>query len=178
MCTYVIRNLQILLSIVKLKHTEQLEQVEANVRDRLEAKSDKKVKRLRDRLEDCMQKLADEKTLWRQKLRDANSEIDKAKDEIYVQKCQHRKFVQHHLNDVHNNEEILKNYIESLKEDNLELRKMLKAAESDGRAANWSARKARKLAHDRLLKLCQERECHQQAEDEAIELDKTTRKTF
>ena len=84
MCTYVIRNLQILLSIVKLKHTEQLEQVEANVRDRLGAKSDKKVKRLRDRLEDCMQKLADEKTLWHQKLQDANSEIDKAKDEIYV----------------------------------------------------------------------------------------------
>lgn len=84
MCTYVIRNLQILLSIVKLKHTEQLEQVEANVRDRLEAKSDKKVKRLRDRLEDCMQRLADEKTLWHQKLQDANSEIDKAKDEIYV----------------------------------------------------------------------------------------------
>ena len=84
MCTYVIRNLQILLSIVKLKHTEQLEQVEANVRDRLGAKSDKRVKRLRDRLEDCMQKLADEKTLWHQKLQDANSEIDKAKDEIYV----------------------------------------------------------------------------------------------
>lgn len=81
------------------------------------------------------------------------------------------------MNDVHNNEEILKNYIESLKEDNLELRKMLKAAESDGRAANRSARKARKLAHDCLFKLRQERERRKQAEDEAIELDKTTRKT-
>ena len=59
-----------------------------------------------------MQSLDKEKLLWEAKLAQANTELDEAKDEVYVQKCRHRKLVQQHLNEVNENEQILKNYNE------------------------------------------------------------------
>jgi pyruvate-formate lyase len=58
--------------------------------------------------------------------------------------------VQMHFNDTANAEMMLKNYIESLEEENDELRDELKAAITDKRAAVRKSEKDRKLAKSRL----------------------------
>ena len=78
------------------------------------ARYDKKIHSLQNRLEGTMQSLDKEKLLWEAKLAQANTELDEAKDEVYVQKYRHRKLVQQHLNEVNKNEQILKNYNDSL----------------------------------------------------------------
>eukprot|EP00956_Cyclotella_meneghiniana_P002846 scaffold3376_cov38-Cyclotella_meneghiniana.AAC.3 len=99
--------------LVKLKHDKQIEKVvseyeTASALDK--SRYDKKVQSLKDRLDDSIQKLAQEKTVWETKLAKANSELNEAKDEVYLQKGRYRKLVQQHLNEVNENEEILKNY--------------------------------------------------------------------
>ena len=54
---------------------------------------------------------------------------------------------------------------------------MLKQTTSEKNSANRSARKAKKLAHERLLKYREERIRRQEAEDEAIKLSKLLKKS-
>lgn len=90
-----------------------------------------------------MQKLAKEKSVWEMKLAQANSDLEKTKDKVYVQKCRHHLLVQQHLNDEQENKDILKNYNKSLQIDNKELWQMLKRAVSNKNSANRSAKKAK-----------------------------------
>jgi hypothetical protein len=113
-----------------------------------------------------------EKEKWKTKLDKLNEEMQLANDRVHNAKMNQRALVQKHLDDTSNAEMMLQNYIESLEEENDELRAELKAAITDKRAAVRKSEKDQKLAKSHLDKWHAERLLRREFEDRAAEQEK------
>ena len=94
-------------SLVKLKHTKQLKKIEYEYEaaaTRNKEKNELKMIKWKDRLESSLNQVVEEKAKWQKKLEVATAELEKAKDQVYIQKVKHREYVQQRLNDIAEND--------------------------------------------------------------------------
>jgi hypothetical protein len=165
----------VLFSTVKQKHKRELVKVQSE-QDAASRKTseqhEKKIQMWKNRLTAALEQTAKERAKWVSQLNKLEQELAHAKDRVYVEKAKCRTLVQHQIDETERVEMHLKNYADSLEEENQELRSELKAAISDKRAAERLSLKDKQLAKTRLDKWHAERHLRQLAQDYAVQQKK------
>jgi len=101
-------------------------------------------------------------------LQKMEKEVEMANDKAYKEKALCRYAVQKQLDKTKSVETVLRNYADSLAENNAELRRELKVALEEKRATMKSSAKAKRLAVDCLDKWHKEQSRRRYAEDYAV----------
>jgi hypothetical protein len=148
-----------------------MQNLESEYQVSLQAKDDK-VATIKQKLADVKDQVHKEKEKWQFKLDALNAELEKANDRVYQEKARRRAQVQNQLDETARVEMILQNYVESLQEENEELRNELKEAIKDKRVAERKSEKDRRNAKARLEKWHAEQFLRRQAEDYPAEQEK------
>jgi hypothetical protein len=166
------------ISLVKQKHKQEMLKAGGEHERQLKSAEDnlqKNKEQWKKRLAAVQEQIAKEREKWQSKLDALNEELSVDIDRVYQEKARRRAQVREQLDETARVQMILQNYVDSLEEENEELRTELKDAIKDKCAAVRTSEKDRRNAKARLDKWHAERYLRRQAEDYAAEQEKINR---
>lgn len=157
---------------MKQKQKRELERVYA-VSDLAAKQHDAKIQQWKDRFAQLRDDVAKEKESWILKYNNLEHLLTLSKDRLYSEKAKCRTLVQRQIDEAKRVEIMLKNYSESLEEENVELRHELGTAIKEKRKAEQASHKSTQLAKDRLQKWHAEKQLRREAEDYVAKQEKS-----
>ena len=132
---------------MKQKQKRELERVYA-VSDLAAKQHDAKIQKWKDRFAQLRDDVAKEKESWILKYNNLEHLLTLSKDRLYSEKAKCRTLVQRQIDEAKRVEIMLKNYSESLEEENVELRRELGTAIKEKRKAEQASHKSTQLAKE------------------------------
>ena len=131
-----------------------------------------KIQQWKERIAALRDDVSKEKEKWLEKYYKLEKELQETRDRVYTEKAKCRTLLQKQIDETERVQMMLRNYADTLEEENEELRHLAKEAVTQKIAAERASSKHKKLAKDRLDKWHAEKHLRRIAEDHAAQQEK------